>query len=294
MNQLNWTYLDDMGNQHQVGVAHGEESGNLLIYVNAEIVKIDFKVFEPKSYTFFIEQELCAIHLDKNESGFLYSFKIDKKVDTPLNRMRKKTEKKHLFQSFAYLGVLAFIVFFTTFGMTMWNSQDKVNLKAHLVSKGQETTGRIYINPEGHSKFVSHNFIVQGRTYSSKKNIKNKKPIMSGNGMPLEEGDEFLVKYMPNNPNLHEIYFNKPTDTQVDIYKSRVIARLRDWHPEYDYQYCTCLANTVLEIKGTKGLADLYFQKTPSVENAKHNTSSFQSLMNGPSIKAALEKNCGK
>ena len=60
-----------------------------------KILIIDFKVRETKSYSFFIDEELCEINITRTNDKFIYTFEINKTVQTPLNAKRKKREKKH-------------------------------------------------------------------------------------------------------------------------------------------------------------------------------------------------------
>jgi len=117
LNQQKWTFLDDFGRQHKVGIYHSPSSGNLLIYCNAKIVLIDFLITASKDYSFFIEEELCMIKVEKEEdSSFSYNFSVNKKVDTPLNKLRESREKKYLLYSliiiFVFLLLIGLIIYY--------------------------------------------------------------------------------------------------------------------------------------------------------------------------------------
>ena len=61
---------------------------------------VDRKVFEPDTYTFFVDDELCKIYLELNNQGqFVYRFEIDTESDTPLNQARKKDNRKNIIYS---------------------------------------------------------------------------------------------------------------------------------------------------------------------------------------------------
>lgn len=111
LNQQKWTFLDDFGRQHNVGIYHSPASGNLMIYCNAKIVLIDFLVKSPKDYSFFIEEELCIIKIEQAKGeNFSYDFKVNKKVDTPLNKLRESREKKYLYYSLAIIFVFLLLI----------------------------------------------------------------------------------------------------------------------------------------------------------------------------------------
>ncbi len=98
MSQITWTYVDDDGYSHKVGLFHGDNSGHLLVYCNTRIVVIDFGVMASKNYSFFINEELCDITIEEKNGTFSYGFRIDQVTDTPRNRGRRKmirSETRH-------------------------------------------------------------------------------------------------------------------------------------------------------------------------------------------------------
>lgn len=107
---MTWTYVDDHGLSHKVGLFHGDSTGHLIIYCNSKIMFIDFHVMQSKKYSFFINDELFDVHVEKNDENFAYGFEIDKKSKTPRNAGRKQMEKKQLLQLILFvIGMLIFI-----------------------------------------------------------------------------------------------------------------------------------------------------------------------------------------
>ena len=82
-----------------------------MIYCNSKVVLVDFKVRETKSYSIFIEEELCEIGINRQKDRFVYGFDINKEADTPLNRKRKAIDKKNLKQGVGFLAGLGLLVF---------------------------------------------------------------------------------------------------------------------------------------------------------------------------------------
>lgn len=113
---MTWTYVDDYGKSHKVGLFHGDRSGHLLIYCNTRILVIDFNVLQDKKYSFFINDELFDIHIEKQDEAFAYGIEIDKKADTPRNHLRRKRERAHLIRlvvlCLALVAVISFMVYF--------------------------------------------------------------------------------------------------------------------------------------------------------------------------------------
>lgn len=67
MSQSLWTYYDPSYGPQTVGVYHGDDSGNLVVYCNNKVVMIDFKVKQSKSYSFYINKCLIELKLKKQQ-----------------------------------------------------------------------------------------------------------------------------------------------------------------------------------------------------------------------------------
>lgn len=295
MNQLSWTYLADNGKQHHIGLAHGPESGHLLVHCNSKVILIDFNVLESSSYSIFIDEQLCEIAIEKRDNQYFYSFQVNNKADTPRNRARKKIEKQHMLQSLAFLATLVCVIGITLFGISQWNkANDRQHLASKLQSSGMEVSARILRSTDKEVKFASYFFIVNGKSYASATTFSNDKIELLPTGMPLEEGDEFTVTYVSTNPSLNEIHYDRPTPFQIKRYRERVLTKITEAHPNKSLSEANCLMDQVYKVKGVDGLASLYFQQTSSSDNSNHNISSYQSLMGLPSIQSKLVENqCG-
>ena len=91
---MTWTYVDDYGTSHKVGLFHGDETGHLMIYCNAKVMFIDFHVQQNKKYSFFINDELFDVFVERNDGQFAYGCEIDQKSLTPRNQLRKEHDFK--------------------------------------------------------------------------------------------------------------------------------------------------------------------------------------------------------
>ncbi len=115
MSQITWTYVDDDGYHHQVGLFHGDSSGHLLVYCNSRVVVIDFSVTTSKNYSFFIDEELCDVAIEEKDGKFSYGFTIDQITDTPRNRGRRKMNRdltrQTIVMAFAFFLVVSAVVF---------------------------------------------------------------------------------------------------------------------------------------------------------------------------------------
>lgn len=84
-----WRFTNDLGQPYLIGLFHGDKDRHLVVHCNSKVVLVDFDVQDSKEYSFFIEEDLCEVKLDRQEDGFKYSCSINFDVDTPKNRWRK-------------------------------------------------------------------------------------------------------------------------------------------------------------------------------------------------------------
>jgi len=72
--QIFWTYQHQNGNQYEVNLYHGEDSKHVIIHCNGKIIQMDFKVFDTKSYSFYLETILVQLTIKKEPNDlFTYS-----------------------------------------------------------------------------------------------------------------------------------------------------------------------------------------------------------------------------
>ena len=114
MAQLSWTYADNSGFHYNIGLYHGSNSGHVIVHCNENIVIIDFSILETKQYSFYVGQEFFELDLTKKpKNTFSYQLRINQKINSPLNILRRKYEKRYNLYSF-----LLGLIFFGTVALT--------------------------------------------------------------------------------------------------------------------------------------------------------------------------------
>lgn len=94
MNQFQWKYTGHYGQAYQVGIAHGAETGHLVIYCNTSIIAIDFNVQQSKKYSFFIDDELVDLSIERVGDEFSYTCNINTEANTSKNQARRKENQE--------------------------------------------------------------------------------------------------------------------------------------------------------------------------------------------------------
>lgn len=251
---------------------------------------IDFKVLDSKEYTFFIDDELCKIRLERRGEKMYYFFEVDKKVDTPLNRARWAREKKHLRQLLITLGVGGVLIA----AISLWVSGKPkgAELVHELSKKGVETVGRLVSEPQYNGGNVYFQFIAGTQREEGQFNLDAPGGLISQNKFPLMAGDEFTVRYVPGNPSLNRIYLNRPTAAQIQTYRKRALKKHLELNPNLAPKTAECLLDIAFEMDGLEGLAHFYFQKTPPADNPSFNSDSFQKFYNSYLFKGKAKSQC--
>jgi hypothetical protein len=301
MNQFNWTYLGENGKNHNIGMYHGAQSGHLLVYCNNKIILIDFSVLKSATYSFLIEEQLCELEIEQRDGQFYYGFHLNKTADTPLNRIRKKKEKKHFYQSVGFLAAVCLAVVVAMIGFhslkenqsRLFQDRQQIGLTTLLQEFGTETKAKILLVSENEDHSVSYIFVVNGKSYTIKSEKANEEVQLYQHGMPLEKGDEFVIRYLPENPNTCSIDYSRPTDEQIETYLLRAANKHAANNPSITDDESLCLSRIAYDLKGVAGLADLYYQHATASENPKHNSDSFQRLVRDVPFQKERDKRCG-
>jgi hypothetical protein len=293
LNHYTWTYIGGAGRNYRVGLFHGSKTGHVLIYVGAKIVTLDFKVFDSKVYTFFIDDELCNIRLERRGDKMFYFFEIDQKTDTPRNRARKIMEHRYLWQALTAFGIFTLVVA----GFAWWMSHSsEAGLRSKteelLARQGRETVGMVAITSYPTRAEVTYHFVAGNEGFTSSSTPASRPIVLLESGMPLESGDEFVVIYAQEHPEINRIYFNRPTEKQLARYQRRAAGKYAQLHPDEAPSIIACMVNAAFQLNGVGGLADFYFQDVPAGENPGHNEITYLRLTRDLPFQKMVEKEC--
>lgn len=294
MNHYTWTYVGDAGRNYRVGLMYSPRAGHLLIYIGSKIVQVDFKVFESKEYTFFIEDELIHINLERRGDEMFFHFNIDKKADTPRNRVRNALEHKYFIHLLIFLGVMGLIVTGVVFFGRNAKKSETQRIEEMLAKGSEEAVGRVLIKKldDTHSE-ISYQFVAGTKTITTVSMLQSEPLILLVNPMPLEAGDEFRVRYSARKPHVNQMLFSEPTPRQVETYKQRAIAKHEKLHPDAPPGMTPCFVQAAFEQDSIRALADIYFQDTKPGYNLEHNLETYAKLTSNKGFLSKMEGKCG-
>ena len=289
LSQYTWTYVGGGGKNFQVTLFHGKNTGHVLLLLNAQVLQIDFNVRDTKTYSFFIEDEFCEVHLERRGAEMYYFFEINKKVNTPRNKARKLRERKHFWQALAFFGILIIVAIVSALGFSKYNKKLEIRrLNEEIYS--DSTVGWVQLNTL-YPEEVRYQYVADDSPYSSiffEDEAQGKTlPLF-----PLQTGDEFIVRFNSRRPDLSRIYFSQPTEAQSERYLERTLTRHLAYNPDAHPTMARCTLELALEIRGLAGLADIYFQQESPASFPAHNRDSYYRLIRDPGFQQALSDRC--
>lgn len=103
MSESRWTYYDPAQGTQLLGLYHGQDSGNVVIYHNYNVLIVDFKVHQPKSYSFMVNENLVKLNVLKENGKFNYKFEATQIKEKALTTAEKMVS--FLKRSFNYAHV---------------------------------------------------------------------------------------------------------------------------------------------------------------------------------------------
>ncbi|MGI9158469.1 MAG: hypothetical protein ACR2K1_01820 [Saprospiraceae bacterium] len=308
MAQINWVLLDYQDRPHRVGLYHGDQSGHVLIHCEMRVIKIDFSVLESKTYTFFLEEELCELRIVKEKTGFSYELVINKKSDTPLNRARKQAQRVELRLLLLYAALFLVVLGGAAGGLLYYgraqgakrhagqillqkSTSDERNrlLSEGLTAQAVLTTGLEYTGRRVYCLFST----AAGTMIRGDFPAPDTGQILLPNGFPLVERDTFSVRYLPESPDLFFVNFNEPAPGTIAAYRQRAGEAAQKAHPEARPADIRCLTETVLNEKGWAYLAHVLFQQKSPTQNPSHNRNTYRQMLADPALAKVLRETCG-
>ena len=261
-----------------------------MIYVGKKVMVVDFNVRDSKTYSFFINDELCEVQLERKDLQMFYHFKINKDADTPRNKARKKTAKKHIKQSLIFFALIILAVILTAF---YFNSKiNQTSATAAEIINPAHTIGKIDIKIENEKQVITYFFVANQRNYNTKTTISETNKNVLDNTFPINSGDEFVIEYDAFNPKINRILFDKPSEKQLAIYLEKTLTQHAKLNPALEKKMMLCQLDIAYKLNGMTALADFYYQKSSPTDNPKHNRNTYQRLTRGLPFKKKVEQEC--
>jgi len=246
-----------------------------MVYLNSKVILIDFQVLETKTYSFFIEEELCEIEVERKDDRFAYGFKINQDVDTPLNRQRKEREKADMRKGYWIAGAFFTIILIGSLIFAYAYRQKKKRIAEALTMASRPVAVQV-VEQRQDSVDLRFQLEFQGL----KRDYLRSVPVDAiTTPFPLEAGDEFNLRFSLYKPSVNQLDFESITYTQLGRYRDRTMAVHQKHHPELNQDQVACEVDIAFQLYGIEGLAHFYFQDQTEAASPGFNSKTFQKLI---------------
>lgn len=247
MAQIDWMVTGNRGSRFRIGLYHGDQSGHVLMYCNNRIVTIDFGVLSEKTYTLFIDDELCEVSISPGPGGYEYDCNVNTEAATPLNdlrRARKREEKRGMAIAIGFLAIVA--VSIGLFASMAHSGSDATTARVELADNyGELTEASLYTNPRNGKLY--YNYVVDDRIYRSPVSSLDAEDLPP---LPLAAGDRFALRYDPTQPRVAELLFDRFGEEQAARWRERLTTQYAADHPELTPRQVRCHLDAARDIDG--------------------------------------------
>ncbi len=281
-NRHSWNYIGQAGNVVLIALQHDTATGDLLIFYDKELLWAERGVKTAQVVSFFADDELCRIHVIPTKNQLIYEFEIDRKENTPLNKIRKAEERSNWLKGILFIASIVGGLGFLVAGGYFFN---KYADEKALREKGVNTTAKFivshtfsHINPEiacriSVHKTVIDNWVVLGFVGDS---------LVLPCGLPVYNDDQVLARIDPDELTNNWVDLESPTDSTLRelIFRTRDNHHLR--HPETKLEDIDCIVRRIHKLAGLRGMADFYYQDEPPIRNILHNSMTYYILSHRP------------
>jgi len=106
---------------------------------------------------------------------------------------------------------------------------------------------------------------------------------------PIKNGDEYMVKYLRNNPEISEVHFDRPSENQVRKSMQECVRVCQNVDATKSEGLCNCIVESFYEIGGYNGLMTYINQEVNESDNTMFNREVYESLMGSEEFKVAMK-----
>jgi hypothetical protein len=167
-----------------------------------------------------------------------------------------------------------------------------------LAGRGVETPAVLFTRPG--SDEVRYAFLADSRAYHFSSTLSELIGQDSANalpalGMPLKNGDEFMLRYIPQNPKRHRLFLDRPSPYQLSLYRDRALAKHLALHPGIDSAQADCQLEQAEYYIKENAIPLFYYQDKPVSTVApfhRYNKINFDSLFSYPPYRQSINGFC--
>jgi Fas apoptotic inhibitory molecule (FAIM1) len=251
--QFGWTVIANSGRRYRIGIYHGDQTGHVVVHAEGKVVITDFSVWDSKMYTFFVEDDLCEVAINKKKEGsYTYSCRINYEINTPLNAQRKQHARQNWRLGLLFAtAVISFAVIVAVY-FFLHPSAEKLRRERLLVSMGQGVEQEVQLLFDTTVSDWYHTYASWGRDGVLR--LAWSADTLTPAGWKLEPGDVFIGYRSKEVPRLFYIDLQQPAPSLMEKYRRQTVQKLRQQYPSLSPDQIDCLLNAATGSAGARGL----------------------------------------
>lgn len=217
------------------------------------MVITDFNVWDSKTYSFFVEDDLCEVTINKKkEHAYTYSCRINYEINTPLNARRRQHDRKNWQLGILFsIGIIAFALIAAGY-FYLHPSAEKVRRERQLLTLrvGAEQEVQLLFDTTASAWYHTYN------SWGIDQKLLLYWPVdtVTPAGWPLEAGDVFVAYRSKEIPGLFFIDLQQPSPSLTEKYRTNTAQRLKELYPLLSTAQVGCLLDVAVHNGGPRGL----------------------------------------
>ena len=112
-------------------------------------------------------------------------------------------------------------------------------MHSQLEDDGKYIEAKVFLHKNDEIRYY---FVLAGNSYNGSARIEANKNEW---GIPIQNGDEYFVRYMPNNPNINHLKFQFPSQRLWVKYREMLVSFCQT---NGVYENCACVAEEIIKI----------------------------------------------
>lgn len=285
INKQSWVYAGKL-KRHTIELAHAPASNKVYIRLNG--IALYEEVINPnerlKTFSFFVDDELCQVTIEKVDNHFEYRFASPERSTSTTSKRRRL---KDLLFIVGIITIFAGIV--GGLGVPfVYQALHTQQLNRNLDFGGMVTTAYLQLTPQtGDYYLTDYTYRAGLHQLTTQKKISLQDSSLMALQTMFGKQAELSVEalYAATEPATHRLLLAQPSGKQIETYRqaARKVCQTLQWEGiagNYEQEvFCDCLLTYFFTHYDIEGYAWLYNAKKTPAENATYNEQSVTKFM---------------
>lgn len=249
--------IANSGQRYRIGIYHGDHTGHVVVHAEGKVVITDFGVWDSRTYTFFVEDDLCEVVISKKkEHTYTYSCQINYEANTPLNAQRKQHARQNWRLGFLFAAAIICFAVIVAAYFFLHPSAEKLQREKYLLSMRQGVAQEVQLLYDTTTSTWYHTYASWGK--NRRLELRWPADTLTPAGWQLAAGDTFTGYRSKEIPGLFYIDLQQPAPSLIKKYRNRTGGKLQQQYPSLSPDQLECLLNAAIRSAEARGLFLLY------------------------------------